>query len=101
MFLIEFRNLVLTISVLNDVEKLDNFCAVLKPKVRLEILKAGPDNVNDATRIALNVYRDLFGTCMFSGISQYYGSQSMDIGNMQCSPENRRGSLRGNQKCRE
>lgn len=80
-YLNEFRNLVLTIPDMNDGEKLDKFCAGLKPHVRLEVLKAGPANIDAAARIALNVDSALFGAGMYTGGQQYTGPQPMEIGN--------------------
>ena len=86
---------------MNDGEKLDKFCAGLKPQVRLEVLKAGLGNIDDAARIALNVDSALFGAGMFSGGFQYSGPQRMDIGNLQSSTRKSGSSLSGNQKWRE
>ena len=82
-YLNEFRNLVLTIPDMSDGEKLDKFCAGLKPIVRLEVLKAGPANVDAAARIALNVDSAMFGAGMFNSVQQYSQPQPMDIGNVE------------------
>ena len=100
-YLNEFRNLVLTIPDMNDGEKLDKFCAGLKPQVRLEVLKAGPGSVDDAARIALNVDSALFGAGMFSWGFQYAGPQPMDIGNLQSNPRDSGRSFKGKKNWRE
>lgn len=66
-YLNEFRNVVPTILDMNDGEMLDKFCATLKSKVRLEVLKYGTSNGYDDANIWLNVNTALFGAGMFSG----------------------------------
>lgn len=45
---------------MNYVKKLDKLCAGRKPQVRLEVLKYGTVNIDDAARIARNVDSVLF-----------------------------------------
>ena len=86
-YLSEFHNIVLTIPGMNEEEKVDRFCQGLKPRVRLEVMKAGARKMNDASRIALNVDSALFG----AGIFNFQGTQGtfastpipMDIGNIE------------------
>lgn len=83
-YLSEFRNIVLMITTMSEGEKVDRFCQGLKPQVRLEVMKAGAQTMNDASRIALNVDAALFG----AGMYQSYGFQSsaptpMEIGNFE------------------
>lgn len=84
-YLTEFRNIVLTIPDMSEGEKVDRFCQGLKPQVRLEVMKAGAQNINDASRIALNVDSALFGAGMF----RFQGSMGnsaptpMEIGNFE------------------
>lgn len=90
-YLAQFRNLVIGIPGMNDDEKLDRFVSGLKHSVKIEVLKASPDNLNDASRIALNVDNALSGAGMFSTGRFSYGSNSttvqtpqpMDIGNVE------------------
>lgn len=82
-YLNEFRNSVLTIPGMSDGEQIDKFCAGLKPLVRLEVLKAGPANVDEAARIALDVNSAMFGTDMFNLVQQYAQPQQIDIGNVE------------------
>lgn len=88
-YLNEFRNLVLTITDINEGEKLDKFCAGLKPNVRLEVLKSGPSTIDEAARIALNVDSALYGAGMFTPYSQYTQPEPMDIGNVEGNPGRR------------
>ncbi len=80
----EFRNIILTIPVISEGEQVDRFCQGLKPQVRLEIMKAGAQTMNDASRIALNVDAALFGAGMHH---EYYGYSSgptpIEIGNFE------------------
>ena len=61
-YLSEFRNIILTIPEVNDGEKLDRFCQGLKSQIKIEVLKAGAKNLEEASRIALNVDSALFGS---------------------------------------
>ena len=84
-YLSEFRNIVLTIPNMNEVEKVDRFCQGLKPQIRLEVMKAGAQTMNDASKIALNVDSALFGAGML-GFQQTYSNSHptpMEIGNME------------------
>ncbi len=54
----------MTISGISNGEQLDCFCQGLKPHVGPEVLKAGVQTMNDASRIALNVDAALFGSEM-------------------------------------
>ena len=47
-------------------KKVDRFCQGLKPQIRLEVIKAGARDSNDASRIALNVDAALYGASAFS-----------------------------------
>jgi len=79
-----FRNITISIPNMSEDEKLDKFCAGLKPNIRLEVLKAGPSNMDDASRIALNVDSALYGIGMFSSnSSNSSGPTPMDIGNVE------------------
>ena len=90
-YLNQFRNIVIAIPGMNEGEKLDRFCTGLKPQVRLEVMKANPETVADASKIALNVDNALMGAGMFnggfSGFGMNHGSSSvpqpMDIGNVE------------------
>lgn len=87
-----FRNIVIAIPDMNEGEKLDRFCAGLKPQVRLEVLKANPESVANASQVALNVDNALMGAGMFNpngfggfvaGASSSQAPQAMDIGNVE------------------
>lgn len=95
-YLNQFRNIVIAIPGMNEGEKLDRFCTGLKPQVRLEVMKGNPENLADASKIALNVDNALMGAGMFnpggySGFNMNHGSSSgsssapqpMDIGNVE------------------
>ena len=86
-----FRNIVISIPDISEAEKLDKFLNGLKPMIRLEVLKAGCNNMNDAARIALNVYSALYGAGMFQGQNAFIdsGPQPMEIGNLQGIPHYR------------
>ncbi len=60
-YLSEFRNTVLTIPGMIEGEQVDRFCQGLKRQVSLEVMKAGVQPINEASRIALNVDSTLFG----------------------------------------
>ena len=97
-YLNEFRNLVLNIPNMTEDEKLDKFCAGLKPEIRLEVLKSGPVTVDNAARIALNVDSALFGAGIFmqrSSFSPSSGNDPMEIGNVE-GGDNHNGRRRGN-----
>jgi len=93
-YLAEFRNIVLAIPLMTEDEKVDRFCQGLKPQIRLEVMKAGAQTMNDASRVALNVDAALYGAGLFSPMP--YRSQQvpvpMDIGNME---QHRRYPYRG------
>lgn len=91
-YLNQFRNIIIAIPGMNEGEKLDRFCAGLKPQVRLEVLKANPETLNEASQIALNVDNALTGVGMFNpgGFGRYGANamaaaapQPMDIGNVE------------------
>ena len=70
---------------MNEGEKVDRFCQGLKPQIRLEVMKAGAQNMNDASRIALNVDAALSGASMFSNQwrARTYAPTPMEIGNFE------------------
>ena len=84
-YLSEFRNIVLTIPGMNEGEQVDRFCQGLKPQIRLEVMKAGAQNMNDASRIALNVDAALFGAGMFrpQWPGRFSAPTPMEIGNFE------------------
>lgn len=88
--------MVLTIPDLNDGEKPDRFYEGMKPQVKLEVLRAGPVNIDYFARIALNVDSALFGAGFFSRSFQCAGPPPMDIGNAQGNSRNRVSSFKGN-----
>ena len=101
-YLNEFRNIVLTISDMNDGEMVDRFCQGLKPQIRLEVLKAGVTTMDEAARIALNVDGALFGAGIFT--QQLQSSRSaptpMEIGNVEQDRQNEQRELdRRNNAC--
>ena len=71
-----FRNIVIAIPGMSEGEKLDRFCAGLKPQVRLEVLMGNPETLCDASKIALNVDNALMGAGMFraGGFRGYAGA---------------------------
>jgi len=81
-YLNEFRNIVIGIPGMNEDEKLDRFCAGLKPHVRLEVLKSNPSDLQSATQIALNVDNAIFGAGMYS-FQNNVQTDAMEIGNFQ------------------
>ena len=100
-YLESFRNTVIAIPDISEAEKLDKFLNGLKPMIRLEVLKSGCDNMNDASRIALNVDSALYGAGMFHGqnqAGQSSGPQPMDIGNIQSEPHYRGKAYKGKKK---
>ena len=64
------------VSNMSEGEKVDRFCQGLKPKVRLEALKAGEQNMNDASRIALNVDAECFGAGSYFQNSKWFFVQN-------------------------
>lgn len=82
-YLSEFRNIVLTIPEINDGEKLDRFIQGLKPQVKIEVLKAGAKNLDEASRIALNVDSAIFGSRLnrFQASDLRQSPVPMEIGN--------------------
>ncbi len=89
LYLETFRNIVISIPDISEAEKLDKFLNGLKPMIRLEVLKAGCKNMNDASRVALNVDSALYGAGMFHGQNVFSdsGPQPMEIGNLQGNPQ--------------
>ena len=96
-YLSEFRNFAISIPHITDDEKMDRFTFGLKPHVRIEVLKSNVRTFDEATRIALNVDRALFGAGMFRGISEN-GPVPMEIGNVEHAPRYKGRSLNGNRK---
>lgn len=100
-YLNEFRNTVLGIPGISQDEMLDRFCSGLKPQVKLEVLKSNPQNIEDASRIALSVDSALYGSGMFQGWGGQSsgiggsGPQPMELGNVE-KPHYRRRSFKGN-----
>ena len=93
-FLAEFRNTILAIPNMTEDEKVDRFCQGLKPQIRLEVMKAGAQTMNDASRVALNVDAALYGAGVFT-FAQSRSPQTpvpMDIGNLE---QHRRYNFRG------
>lgn len=98
-YLSEFRNMALMIADMSEGEKLDRFCQGLKPEIRLEVLKAGTNTIDQASRIALSVDSALFGAGMISSskqgqsysVSGGSGATPMEIGNLE--------NLRGKNAC--
>lgn len=94
-YLSMFRNIVIAIPGMSEDEKLDRFCAGLKPQVRLEVLKGNPETLNDASTIALNVDNALMGAGMFrpGGFGGYAGAYQapvpMELGNVEGKPHYR------------
>lgn len=84
-YLTQFRNIILTVPDMTEGEKVDRFCQGLKPRVRLEVMKAGAQTLDDASRIALNVDAALFGSGMLNlqGHGSFNGPTPMEIGNME------------------
>ena len=93
-----FRNIVIGIPNISEDEKLDKFCAGLKTEIRLEVLKAGPSNMDDASRIALNVDSAMYGTGMFSPSRNHSGPTPMDIGNVEGQVNNFQNKKRNGQR---
>ena len=88
-YLEAFRNIVISIPDISEAEKLDKFLNGLKPMIRLEVLKSGCANMNDAYRIALNVDSALHGAGMLQSqnpLVKSSGPQPMEIGNIQRAP---------------
>lgn len=67
---------------------------------RLKVLKAGPANVYDDTRLWLNVYIALLEAGMLSDGLQYSGPQPMNLGKSQVGFYNREVSRKYNPKLR-
>lgn len=101
-YLESFRNIIISISDLSEAEKLDKFVSGLKPMIRLEVLKAGCNNIDDASRVALNVDSAYYGSGIFLGnsvpSSESSGPQPMDIGNVEGGPHYRGKSFKGKKK---
>ena len=99
-YLTEFRNVCLSIPGMSEGEKVDRFVRGLKPLVRIEVIKAGAQSMDDASRIALSVDSALFGARMFHNPRSSFAKESfadptptpMDIGNI----EQRRKDLQNN-----
>jgi hypothetical protein len=92
-YISEFRNIVLNIPRITEEEQLDRFCEGLKPEIKLEVLKGNVNKMNEAVRVALNVYSALYGIrtdVRFRNGFQYAdGAEAsptpMEIGNVQSS----------------
>lgn len=100
-YLDEFRNIVIGIPGISEDEKLDKFCAGLKPAVRLEVLKAGPSTVDGAACIALNVDNAMYNVGTFNNRRaslNVFGEQPMDIGNVESRPHYRGRSFNANSR---
>jgi len=99
-YLTTFRNLVIGIPGMNEDEKLDRFCSVLKNVVKLEVLKANPADLNAASQIALNVDSAFYGAGMFnrSSFGGGAGPQPMEIGNLEGSTHYRGKSFKKGKK---
>ena len=84
-YLSEFRNITLAIPGITEGEKVDRFVQGLKPQVRLEVMKAGSQTMESASRIALNVDSALFGAGMYfnQGYISQAGPTPMEIGNFE------------------
>lgn len=89
---------------MNEGEKLDRFCAGLKPQVRLEVPKANPGTGAKASKFALNVDNALVDAGI--SISSWYGAycglaspsqgyQRTDIRNVARNPHKRAQSFKG------
>lgn len=92
-----FRNTVIGIPGISEDEKLDKFCAGLNPHIRVEVMKSGSDNLENAARIVLNMDSAYAGTGLFTGLGGYSssGPAPMDIGNFEShSYNNRNGAQR-------
>ena len=91
-YLTEFRNLTLTITGMNEEEKVNRFIQGLKPQVRLEVLKSNARTMNDTSRTALNVESALCNAGMFrfQGYRQYPAPTPMEIGNFEQHEKDRR-----------
>lgn len=59
-YLSDFRNVILTITGINDGEIWDRFCSGLKYKVRLEVMKSTVATFEEATKIDIRVYSTLW-----------------------------------------
>jgi hypothetical protein len=57
----EFRNVALTIPGITEEEQLDRSCEMLRPEMKLEVLKCNVSNIHEAVRVALNVDSALYG----------------------------------------
>ena len=83
-YLFEFRNIVFTITGMSEVEQVDRFCQGLKLNVRLAVLNAGVQSINEASRITLNVDSALFGAGMYHACSkEASGPTLLEIGNFE------------------
>ena len=81
---------------MSDDEKLDKFCAGLKPEVRLEVLNSGPENVYNAAANALKVDSAFIGSGLFSSsIFPQVTPMPMEIGNTEGRTRYRGKSFKG------
>lgn len=75
-YLIEFRNLVSAIPEMTQVEKVEKFAALLKPQVRMELMKTGPIELDAAGHVAPNVDSAIFAAGRFM---RYGGDASYSV----------------------
>lgn len=73
---------------------------ILRYKIKYEVMKSCPRNVDDASIISSNSYSTIFGAELFSGRFQSSSAQLMDIENLQCSSRYGGSFSRGHQKWR-
>lgn len=95
----DFRNIfIATLSIVEE-ERLDKFCAGLKPQIRLEALKAGPEEMDTTARNSPNVDSAIHEAGMFtSGSPSASGPADMNIGNAESRLHYRGKALKGRRR---
>lgn len=87
-YLNHFRNIIIETPGITSDEQLDKFCSGLKSPLRIEVLKESPSNMNEASRIALNIDSVIYGSRYFnnhgsnnnsSGLNHGYDAMEMGI----------------------
>lgn len=60
-YLGDFCNIVIAIPGMTEDEKVEKLCPGLNPKLTMEVMKAGPSELDATVKLALNVDNAIFG----------------------------------------
>lgn len=82
-YLSDFRNIILTIPGMQEDEKVDRIIEGLKFNIRVEVLKAQADTLDECARVALNIDSAIWRAGTVGHSSALDGPMPMEIGNVQ------------------